>query len=173
MTVTDRFREGPRLFKELYPMLKLPLLLLLLAGTCTAQNQAPDQSQVQSPDRPSLAELQTTARVLLVFAPNVNNPTFRQQLDYIQRHSFELSSHNTVFVPISTASRFADDRYSIENLPIGPASEQAEARARFHVLPGDFAVILVDENGSEQIRSATPVDIHSLIASLDAHSPKH
>jgi len=158
-------------------MLKLPLLLLLLAGTCTVQTQAQTQSQdqvpAQSTDRPSLAELQTTARVLLVFAPSVNNPTFRQQLDYIQRHSFELSSRNTVFVPISTTSNVADEKYSLENLPIGTPSEQAEARARFHVQPGDFVVILVDENGTQQIRSATPVDIHALIATLDAHSPKH
>jgi hypothetical protein len=158
-------------------MLKLPLLLLLLAGTCTAQAQSQDQSPVQStaqsPDRPSLAELQTTARVLLVFSPDANSPGFRRQLDFIQRHSFELSSRNTVFVPISTASKFAEDKYSIENLPLGTPGEQAEARARFHVQPGDFVVILVDENGTEQIRSAAPVDIRSLIASLDAHSPKH
>jgi hypothetical protein len=173
MTVIDRFREGPRLIKELYPMLKLPLLLLLLAGTCTAQNQPQDQSPAQSQDRPSLAELQTTARVLLVFSPDANSPVFRRQLDFIQRHSFELSSRNTVFVPISTASKFAEDKYSIENLPLGSPSEQAEARARFHVQPGDFVVILVDENGTQQIRSVTPVDIHALIASLDALSPKH
>jgi hypothetical protein len=154
-------------------MLKLPLLLLLLAGTCSAQTPSQTQAPAQSPDRSPLAELQTTARVLLVFAPNVNSPGFRRQLDFIQRHSFELSSRNTVFVPISTASSFAEDKYSVENLPIGAPGEQAEARARFHVQPGDFLVILVDEDGTQQIRSATPVDIHALIASLDAHSPKH
>ncbi|HEV2646345.1 MAG TPA: DUF4174 domain-containing protein [Acidobacteriaceae bacterium] len=144
-------------------MLKLPLLLLLLTGMCTAQNPSSADSQ----DRPSLAELETTARVLLVFAPDANSPGFRRQVDFIQRHSFELSSRNTVFVPISTASRFAEEKYSIENLPLRTPAEQAAIRARFHVQPGEFVVILLDENGTQKIRSASPVDIRTLTAGLE------
>lgn len=140
-------------------MLKLPLMLLLVLGTCAAQ------------DRPSLAQLQTNSRMLLVFSPDANNPGFKQQLELIQRHSFELSARNTVFVPVSTASKFGDEKCSFENMPVGSAAEQAEARNRFHVQPGDFLVILLDENGNQQIRSAAPVDIHALTASLDALPP--
>jgi hypothetical protein len=140
-----------------------PLMLLLALGLCARTCAAQAQ--------PSLTELQTNSRILLVFSPNANSPKFKRQLDFIQRHSFELSSRNTVFVPISTASRFAEEKYSIENLPLGTPSEQAAARARFHVQPGDFVVILLDENGTQQIRSAAPVDIHALTASLDALPP--
>jgi hypothetical protein len=141
-------------------MLKLPLLLLILAGACAAQ------------DRPSLAQLQSNTRMLIVFAPDANGPEFKRQLELIQRHSFELSARNTVFVPVSTASRFGEEKFSFENLPVGTPDEQAEARNRFHVLPGDFLVILVDEHGAQQIRSAVPVDIHELTASLDSLPPR-
>ena len=141
-------------------MLKLPLMLLLVLGTCAAQ------------DRPALSQLQANSRMLLVFAPDANSPGFLQQLELIQRHSFELSARNTVFVPVSTASRYGEEKCSFENLPIGTEAEQAAARSRFHVRPGDFLVILVDENGNQQIRSAAPVDIRSLVSSLDSLPPR-
>jgi hypothetical protein len=140
---------------------KLPLILLVLLGTCAAQEPAS-----------SLAQLQTNSRMLLVFAPDANSPSFKMQLELIQRHSFELSARNTVFVPVSTASKYGEEKFSFENLPLGTAREQAEARAKFHVQPGDFLVILIDENGTQQIRSAVPVDIHELTASLDSLPPR-
>jgi hypothetical protein len=141
-------------------MRKLSLLLLLATGTCFAQ------------DRPAVEQMQANTRMLLVFSPRSDNPGFVRQLEFIQRHSFELSARNTVFVPVSTASQFGEEKCSFENLPIESAAEQAAMRTRFHVKPGDFAVILVDEDGRQQIRSATPVDIHSLVASLDAVPPR-
>jgi hypothetical protein len=140
---------------------KLPLILLVLSGFCTAQ------------DAHSLAQLQNNARMLIVFAPDSNNPDFKRQLELIQRHSFELSIRNTVFVPVSTASRYGEEKFSFENLPIGTPAEQAEARSRFHVQPGDFLVILLDQDGAIQIRSASPVDIHEVTASLDSLPPRH
>jgi hypothetical protein len=103
----------------------------------------------------------------MVFGPDANCADFNRQLDLIQRHSFELSLRNTVVVPVSTAN-VASDHFSFENLPIGTALDQADARSRFHVRPGDFAVILLNQDGSVQIRSASPVDIRALTASLDA-----
>ena len=138
---------------------KLPLLLFALLGTSFAQSLHP------------IAELQTSSRQLIVFAPNVSTPDFQRQLQMIERHSFELSVRNTVVVPVSTA-RATDDHFSFENLPVGTVSDQAIARSRFHVLPGDFAVILLNQDGTVQMRSATPVDIHALTASLDSE-PTH
>lgn len=137
-------------------MLKLPLFLLVLLGTCAAQEQH------------SLTQLQNNARVLMVFAPDANSPSFKRQLELVERHSFELSIRNTVVVPVSTAARFSDELFTFENLPLGTPSEQADARSRFHVQPGDFLVILLDQNGAVQIRSAAQVDIHELTASLDS-----
>ena len=137
-------------------MLKLPLFLLALLGTCAAQDQH------------SLTQLQRNARVLIVFTPNSNSASFKMQLQLIERHSFELSQRNTVVVPVSSTFMTADNQFSFENLPLGSANEQADARTRFHVRPNDFLVILLNQDGSEQIRSASPVDIHELTAKLDA-----
>ena len=140
---------------------KLPLILLVLSGICTAQDQH------------SFAQLQNNARMLIVFAPDSNSPEFKRQLELLQRHSFELSIRNTVFVPVSTASKYGDEKFSFENLPIGTPAEQAEARSRFHVQPGEFLVILLDEGGNIQIRSGLPVDIHEVTASIDSLPPRH
>ena len=148
---------------------RLPLILLVLSGICTAQAQGADQRS----DQHALAQLQNNSRMLIVFAPDSNSPEFKRQLELIQRHSFELSIRNTVFVPVSTASKFGDEKFSFENLPIGTPAEQAEARNKFHVQAGDFLVILLDEDGSIQIRSAIPVDIHEVTASLDSLLPRH
>lgn len=136
-------------------MLKLPLMLLVLTGTCIAQNRQP------------FPQLQGSARVLIVFAPDANSAQFSTQLQLIERHSFELSQRNTVVVPVS-AARFADEHYSFENLPLGTPGEQADARTQFHVSPGQFMVILLSQDGREQMRSPSPVDIHELTARLDS-----
>jgi hypothetical protein len=141
-------------------MLKLPLLLLVLLGTCAAQDEHP------------LTQLQSTARVLIVFTPDTNSANFKRQLQLIEHHAYELTQRNTVVVPASLKSTGDEVHFSGENLPLTSPAEQADARTRFHVQPGDFLVVLLSEDGTEQIRSASPVDIHSLVASLDS-LPKH
>jgi hypothetical protein len=142
-------------------MLKLPLALLVLAGVCSAQDAHP------------LAELQGTSRVLIVFAPDSKSGV--RQLQLIEHHSYELTQRNTVVVPVSlsTSGSASEDHFSGENLPLASSSDQADARSRFHVQPGEFVVVLLKEDGTEQTRYATPVDIHQLVASLDALPPKH
>jgi Domain of unknown function (DUF4174) len=141
-------------------MLKLPLALLVLLGTCMAQDVHP------------ISELQGSARVLIVFAPDTNSANFKRQLQLIEHHSYELTERNTVVVPVSLSSAGTDDHFSGENLPLASSGDQADARTRFHVKPGDFLVVLLSQDGTEQIRSAKPVDIHELMARLDA-LPKH
>jgi hypothetical protein len=141
-------------------MLKLPLALLVLLGTCAAQNVHP------------LTELQGTSRVLIVFAPDTNSAAFKRQLQLIERHGYELTERNTVVMPVSLAGVSAEDHFIGENLPLTASSEQADARTRFHVKPGEFLVILINQDGTEQIRSTSPVDIHELTAKLDS-MPRH
>jgi len=139
-------------------MFKLPLALLVIAGICSAQDVHP------------LAQLQGTSRVLIVFAPDANSASFRRQLQLIEHHSYELSERNTVVVPVPIAA--SEEHFIGENLPLSSSTEQADARSRFHVQPGEFVVVLLKQDGTEYIRYATPVDIHQLTANLDA-LPKH
>lgn len=133
---------------------KLPLALLVLLGTCAAQQS------------PAINQLQGTSRVLMVFSPDTNSASFKRQLALIERHSFELSSRNTVVVPVSDAG-FSGDLFSGEQLPLSSTTEQVYARTRFHVNPADFVVLLLNEDGAEAMRSQRPVDIHELVARLD------
>ncbi len=137
-------------------MLKLPLALLVLLGTCYAQDAHP------------LAELQGTSRVLIVFAPNTSSANFKRQLQLIERHGYELTQRNTVVMPVSLAGNGNEDHFSGENLPLAASGDQTDARNRFHVKPGEFLVVLLNQDGTEQIRSANPVDIHELVAKLDS-----
>jgi hypothetical protein len=146
-------------------MLKLPLALLVLLGTCAA-------GSCVAQDVHPLIELQGTSRVLIVFAPDSNSANFKRQLQLIEHHSYELTERNTVVVPVSLASAGAELHFSGENLPLSTSTDQAEARTRFHVQPGEFLVVLLNLDGSEQIRSANPVDIHELTAKLDS-MPRH
>jgi hypothetical protein len=139
---------------------KLPLLLLTLLGAAISQSVYAQSASTQH----SLPQLQNT-RALIVFAPAADSPAFRTQLQLLERHSFELSMYNTVVVPVTAAG--SSESLAFEHITFSSAAEEAAARARFHIAPGDFAVILLNPDGSEQVRSAKPIDIHTLVSRLD------
>ena len=135
---------------------KLPIALLVFFAACAAHAQSH-----------TLTQLQGTARVLMVFAPQSDSVKFQRQLELIAHHSFELSLRNTVVVPVSS-NTITEDYYGGESLPVTSLTEQSFVRTRFHVQLNDFAVVLLNEDGAEQARYTTPVDIHELTARLDA-----
>ena len=135
---------------------KLPLALLVLLGTCVAQQSHP------------LSQLQGSTRILMVFAPDANSAKFQRQLHLIERHSFELSARNTVVVPVSQNFSTVGDLFGGEQYPLSSTTDQAYARTRYHVRASDFMVLLLNEDGAEQLRSQQPVDIHELVAKLDS-----
>jgi hypothetical protein len=137
-------------------MLKL-LLSLSVCSVCIAVSAA------QQPG--TMPDVGGKASILIVFAPDAGGAEFQRQLQLIERHSFELSVRNTVVVPVSKAG-LADDRYAFENLPVD-ALEESTLRQQFHVQPDEFLVVLLNDHGAVQIRSANPVDIHALVATLD------
>jgi hypothetical protein len=140
-------------------MLKLSCTALVLLGicatkACVAQNEHP------------LVQLQGTSRVLMIFSPDTNSSSYRRQLELIEHHNFELTERNTVVVPIAFVNHGSEDRFAGENLILGSAAEQAYARNRFHVQPGQFLVVLLNSDGTERLRSDSPIDIHELTAQL-------
>jgi hypothetical protein len=139
-------------------MLKLPFALLVLVSPCLVG------SCLAQPEEP-LTQLQGTSRLLMVFSPDSNNINFKRQLGLIEHHVYELTERNTVVVPVAFVSNGAEDRFSGENLRLG--TDQAAARARFHVQPGEFLVVVLNADGTERMRSGSPIDIHELTARLD------
>jgi hypothetical protein len=85
----------------------------------------------------------------------------------IQHHSFELSSRNTVVVPVADNPLSISEYFDGENLPLFDRGEQSYARTRYHVQASAFVVLLLNEDGAEEMRSLQPVDIHQLTARLD------
>lgn len=134
---------------------KLSIALVALLGTCAAQ-----QSHTLTP-------LDGSSRVLMVFAPDATTANFRRQLLMIQHHSFELSSRNTIVVPVADNPLTISEYFDGENLPLYDRGEQNYARSRYHVSPSDFVVLLLNEDGAEEMRSLQPVDIGQLTARLD------
>jgi hypothetical protein len=134
---------------------KLPLALMVLLGTCAAQDTHP------------LTQIQGNSRILMVFASDANSANFKRQLQLIEHHSFELSSRNTVVVPVSTGS-LATDIFGGEQFPLSSTTDQVYARARYHVQETEFTVLLLKEDGVEELRSHNPMDIHELTAHLDS-----
>ena len=142
---------------------KLPLVLSVLLGSALSQAQSSPSHTAPAP----LPQLQNT-RVLIVFGPAVDSPAFRAQLQLLERHSFELSRYNTVVVPVSAGSDVSNSHFAFEHTRLSGADQEAAARTRYHIAPGEFAVVLVNPDGSEQSRSAKPVDIHTVVANLDS-----
>src|SRR5436305_284323 len=96
---------------------KLPAVLMILLGTCAAQEAHP------------LSQLQGTTRILMVFAPDSDSASFKRQLQLIEHHSFELSSRNTVVVPVSTSILDAN-LFGGEQFPLSSTTDQVYARTR-------------------------------------------
>jgi hypothetical protein len=133
----------------------LSIALLALLGTCAAQ------------EAHTLTPIDGTSRILMVFSPDANSANFKRQLLMIQHHSFELSSRNTVVVPVADYPLTLSEYFDGENLPLVDRGEQAYARTRYHVLASEFVVLLLNEDGAEEMRSLQPLDIHQLTAKLD------
>ena len=135
---------------------KLSIALFVLLGTCAAQQAQP------------LSQIQGNSRILMVFAPDANSANFKRQLQLIEHHSFELSSRNTVVVPVSTGGDLAAELFGGELLPLSGSAELTYARTRYHIEATDFTVLLLNEAGAETLRSQKPIGIHELVAQLDA-----
>jgi len=138
----------------------LSLLLGVGLGTCAAQSTHP------------VVELQSTARVLIVFSPDSNSANYKRQLQLLEHHAYELAERNTVLVPIPVNTHANDDQFTGENLSLSSVLEQEYERSLYHVQPTQFLVLLLNQDGTVSIRSESPVDIHALTASLGA-PPKH
>lgn len=143
-----------------YLLQSFSLVLVSLLGVSAAQAQS-------APAPRALPQLPNT-RTLIVFGAAADSAAFRTQLQLLERHSFELSRYNTVVVPVTSGSDLSATHFAFEHVAVSDAEQQASARARYHVAPGEFAVVLVNADGSEQTRSNKPIDIHAVVSSLDS-----
>jgi hypothetical protein len=83
------------------------------------------------------------------------------------RSAFQVDEH-TAQLKLVTAAVANASAPAFEHVALANADDQAAARARYHVAVGEFAVVLVNPDGSERVHSTTPIDIHAVVASLDS-----
>lgn len=128
-----------------YSMLLAAVLLLAPTGPATPQTQA----------FVTLAELRNLVRPLLIFAPAPGDPLLELQISMLNEHARETRALSLLPIGLPfqnatpTPAKFTD-------------GEAASLRRRFQVAPGEFVVILLDDQGSEISRSPRPLSIREL-----------
>lgn len=109
----------------------------------------------------SLNALRDRVRPLLIFAPKPDDPRLEIQVRTLTEHAAEAHDRDLVAIalpyhnPSPTAAQLSPD-------------EAEAARRRFHVAPGDFAVILIGKDGGSKLRSAKPLSLDKLSETIDA-----
>lgn len=109
----------------------------------------------------TLDALHGRARPLLIFASKPDDPQLEIQLRTLNEHAAEAHERDLVAIalPYNNPSP----------TPLQLSNSDAEAaRRRFHVAPGDFAVILVGKDGGAKLRSAKPLTMQKLTETIDA-----
>lgn len=109
----------------------------------------------------TLQQLKDQARPLLVFAPKPDDPRLEIQMRTLQEHASEAHERDVVMValPYNTPSPTAAQLSSDDAL---------DARRRFGVAPGEFAVILLGKDGGSKLRSSKPISMQKLDDTIDA-----
>ena len=136
-------------------------ILLLMAAVAGAQAR-PTCAVVPK----SLAVMKECYRPLLVFSPNGDDLRLRRQVEMLDAAADDMMDRFVLFTPIvpdgKRVSTPADSPYTVLD-----AKEMAAVRAQFHIPASTFEVLLLDEDGSIKLRSASPVNADRLNALID------
>lgn len=99
-------------------------------------------------------------RPLLVFAPDEGSPQLADQRALLERMADELARRDIIVIEVTGEH--------VSTLT-GPASQATAAalRAKFDVSPGEFAVALGGKDLRVKFRSAAPVAVPQILASID------
>jgi hypothetical protein len=139
-------------------------------GTSTPTQAPTAKAPLISPpySQNPILQLKGNARALLIFAPDTTNAALRQQMQLLHGHDLQLSKLNTVFVPLVTLAHGPSDVVFGENIHPGNYRDQLSARRKFGIKYNQFAVILLDKDGTETFRSTTPVTMSSITNAIDS-----
>lgn len=101
-------------------------------------------------------------RVLLVFAPSVDNRNYQQQMKLFDQHQNGFTDRDLVLVQVlATGKSYAN------GLPIDEPSA-ANLRNRFGIDKENFRVILVGKDGGVKRQDSTPVQATAIFDQIDA-----
>jgi hypothetical protein len=115
-----------------------------------------------------IQQLRGSASAILIFAPDTTNPALLMQFALLERNEMALTEHDAILVPNIAQHHPTDDGVPGENISPGSDGDQLSARLKFDVKPTEFTIILLDKDGTERLRSNTPVDVASIGAHLES-----
>lgn len=109
-----------------------------------------------------LDQYQLKNRILLLFAPTPDDVRYEEQVEEIESMQQEADDRDLlVFGIFERGPSYAEDRAV-------SSGESTHARARFDVSDGDFALRLVDKDGTEILRSGEPLPCDDVFEAIDA-----
>jgi Domain of unknown function (DUF4174) len=125
------------------------------------------QANLKCQVRPkTLAVMRHCYRPLLVFSPRANDPRLKKQAAILDDAADDMMDRFVMLTPVLTDSNGYQTPLDTPYVVLA-AQEMKAIRERFHV-PGDqFLVLLLDEDGSEKLRSSRPVEATRLNALID------
>lgn len=127
-----------------------------IAGTAQGSTQAIKMSSF------NLSSQKWQNRVLLVFAPSVDNLSYQQQMQLLQAQKSGFTDRDLVLVQVLTI----DESYA--NGRLIDESSVANLRSRFGVDKENFRVILVGKDGGVKRQDAAPVQATAIFKQIDA-----
>lgn len=142
-------------------LLHIATLLLLLPPAMQAQARAECQVVPKS-----FAAMRGCFRPLLVFSPGPNDALLRRQIALLDRDADDMMDRFVLCTPVTPDPRRLSAPLDAPYTTLS-AQQMTEIRARFHVPASQFAVLLVDEDGSVMLRSSNPVNPARLNAMID------
>ncbi|MBN4004546.1 MAG: DUF4174 domain-containing protein [Nostoc sp. LPT] len=101
-------------------------------------------------------------RVLLIFAPSVDNHNYQQQMQVFNQHQNGFKDRDLVLVQV-----LATDK-SYANGQLIDESSVANLRNRFGVEQENFRVILIGKDGGVKRQETTPVPATAIFKQIDA-----
>jgi hypothetical protein len=139
----------------------LPVVVLL--SSAFALGQASLKCQVQPK---TLAAMRNCYRPLLVFSPTATDPRLKRQGAILDDDADDMMDRFVMFTPILPSTKgFAaplDTPYVLLS-----AQQMQSIRSQFHVPAETFLVLLLGEDGSEALRSESPVGSTRLNSLID------
>jgi hypothetical protein len=139
------------------------LLILILALSSALHAQAQPTCAVVPR---SLAAMKDCYRPLLVFASNGDDTRLKRQVALLDAAADDMMDRFVLFTPIVPDGRRvttpADSPFTV----LG-SNEMAAVREQFHIAPGDFAVLLLGEDGTVKLRASNPVSADRLNELID------
>lgn len=101
-------------------------------------------------------------RILLVFAPRLNNSDFQQQISALEKAQDELKERDIVLWSFVNLEQVIGQSEHKAHLSTNPFYKEFDVNRR------DFAVILIGKDGEEKLRQNKALKIETLLDTIDA-----